>query len=120
MKLVTPVTVGIETKDGTFTPVIPRNSPCPIRRTLTFTTVKDDQARVEVHVLEGESPRAEENRSITRFELALPPLAPKGVLQIEVAFEIDDAWNLRISATELTTRQVITRVISPSGPTTER
>jgi molecular chaperone DnaK len=86
---VTPHTIGIETRGGTFTPLIVRNSTIPIRKSRVFTTVADNQNRVEVHVLQGESDMAAYNKSLARFELTNIPLAPKGSLQIEVSFEID-------------------------------
>ena len=86
---VTPHTLGIETKDGTFTPLIERNSTIPTRKSRVFTTVADNQTRVEVHVLQGESDMAAYNKSLAKFELTNIPPAPKGVPQIEVTFEID-------------------------------
>ena len=82
---VTPHTLGIETKDGTFTPLIERNSTIPTRKSRVFTTVADNQTRVEVHVLQGESDMAAYNKSLAKFELTNIPPAPKGVPQIEVA-----------------------------------
>ena len=86
---VTPHTLGIETKDGTFTPLIERNSTIPTRKSRVFTTVADNQTKVEVHVLQGESDMAAYNKSLAKFELTNIPPAPKGVPQIEVTFEID-------------------------------
>ena len=86
---VTPHTLGIETKDGTFTPLIERNSTIPTRKSRVFTTVADNQTKVEVHVLQGESDMAAYNKSLAKFELTNIPPAPKGVPQIEVSFEID-------------------------------
>ena len=86
---VTPLTLGIETKDGTFTSLIERNSTTPTRKSRVFTTVADNQTRVEVHILEGESDMAAYNKSLAKFELTSIPPAPKGVPQIEVTFEID-------------------------------
>ncbi len=86
---VTPHTLGIETKDGTFTPLIERNSTIPTRKSRVFTTVADNQTRVEVHVLQGESDMAAYNKSLAKFELTNIPPAPRGVPQIEVSFEID-------------------------------
>ena len=79
-----PHTLGIETKDGTFTPLIERNSTIPTRKSRVFTTVADNQTKVEVHVLQGESDMAAYNKSLAKFELTNIPPAPKGVPQIEV------------------------------------
>jgi molecular chaperone DnaK len=106
-----PITIGIETKDGSFTPVIPRNTLCPVRKQVAFMTVLDFQTRVEVHVLQGESERAEENASIMKFELPLPR-APKGGVQILVSLHVDDEWNLHVSATESSTLTSVTRTIA--------
>ena len=95
---VTPHTLGIETKDGTFTPLIERNSTIPTRKSRVFTTVADNQTRVEVHVLQGESDMAAYNKSLAKFELTNIPPAPKGVPQIEVSFEIDVNGIVSVSA----------------------
>ena len=112
---VTPHTLGIETKDGSFTPLIERNSTIPTRKSRVFTTVKDDQTRVEVHVLQGESDQAAYNKSLQKFELTGIPPAPHGKPQIEVGFEIDVNGIVSVEATDLATgrRQSIT--IHPSG-----
>jgi molecular chaperone DnaK len=85
---VTPHTLGIETKDGTFTPLVRRNSTIPTRRSRVFTTLTDDQTRVEVHILEGESEVVGRNVGLATLELEIPA-TPRGVRQVEVAFEID-------------------------------
>ena len=100
---VTPHTLGIETKDGTFTPLIERNSTIPTRKSRVFTTVADNQTRVEVHVLQGESDMAAYNKSLAKFELTNIPPAPKGVPQIEVAFEIDVNGIVSVSAQDQAT-----------------
>jgi molecular chaperone DnaK len=112
---VTPHTLGIETKDGTFTPLIERNSTIPTRKSRVFTTVNDNQSRVEVHVLQGESNMAAYNKSLQKFALTNIPPAPRGVPQIEVGFEIDVNGIVSVEATDQTTgrRQAIT--IHPSG-----
>jgi molecular chaperone DnaK len=112
---VTPHTLGIETKDGTFTPLIERNSTIPTRKSRVFTTVADNQTRVEVHVLQGESDMAAYNKSLAKFELTQIPPAPKGVPQIEVSFEIDVNGITAVSAQDQATGRSQSMVIHPSG-----
>jgi len=112
---VTPHTLGIETKDGTFTPLIERNSTIPTRKARVFTTVADNQTRVEVHVLQGESDMAAYNKSLAKFELTSIPPAPKGVPQIEVGFEIDVNGIVSVSAQDQATGRSQSMVIHPSG-----
>jgi molecular chaperone DnaK len=112
---VTPHTLGIETKDGTFTPLIERNSTIPTRKSRVFTTVADNQTRVEVHVLQGESDMAAYNKSLAKFELTNIPPAPKGVPQIEVTFEIDVNGIVSVSAQDQATGRSQSMVIHPSG-----
>ena len=96
-------TIGIETKDGTFTPMITGSHRVPTRTTRVFTTVLDNQSRVEIHVLQGGSDIAAENRSLAKFELTGIPPAPRGVPQIEVTFEIDVCGITSVEAHDLTT-----------------
>jgi molecular chaperone DnaK len=112
---VTPHTLGIETKDGTFTSLIERNSTIPTRKSRVFTTVADNQTRVEVHVLQGESDMAAYNKSLAKFELTSIPPAPKGVPQIEVSFEIDVNGIVSVSAQDQATGRSQSMVIHPSG-----
>ncbi|HET7746014.1 MAG TPA: molecular chaperone DnaK [Vicinamibacteria bacterium] len=112
---VTPHTLGIETKDGTFTPLIERNSTIPTRKSRIFTTVADNQTKVEVHVLQGESDMAAYNKSLAKFELTNIPPAPKGVPQIEVGFEIDVNGIVSVSAQDQATGRSQSLVIHPSG-----
>ncbi len=112
---VTPHTLGIETKDGTFTPLIERNSTIPTRKSRVFTTVADNQTRVEVHVLQGESDMAAYNKSLAKFELTNIPPAPKGVPQIEVTFEIDVNGIVSVAAQDQATGRSQSMVIHPSG-----
>jgi molecular chaperone DnaK len=112
---VTPHTLGIETKDGTFTPLIERNSTIPTRKSRVFTTVADNQTRVEVHVLQGESDMAAYNKSLAKFELTSIPPAPKGVPQIEVGFEIDSNGIVSVNATDQATGRSQNMTIHPSG-----
>src|SRR5512147_1265835 len=112
---VTPHTLGIETKDGTFTPLIERNSTIPTRKGRVFTTVADNQTKVEVHILQGESDMAAYNKSLAKFELTNIPPAPKGVPQIEVTFEIDVNGIVSVSALDQATGRSQSIVIHPSG-----
>src|SRR5512136_961700 len=112
---VTPHTLGIETKDGTFTPLIDRNSTIPTRKSRVFTTVADNQTRVEVHALQGESDMSAYNKSLAKFELTNIPPAPKGVPQIEVTFEIDVNGIVSVSASDVATGRSQSMVIHPSG-----
>jgi molecular chaperone DnaK len=112
---VTPHTLGIETKDGTFTSLIERNSTIPTRKSRIFTTVADNQTKVEVHVLQGESDMASYNKSLAKFELTNIPPAPKGVPQIEVSFEIDVNGIVAVSAQDQATGRSQSLVIHPSG-----
>ncbi len=112
---VTPHTLGIETKDGTFTPLIERNSTIPTRKARIFTTVADNQTKVEVHVLQGESDMAAYNKSLAKFELTNIPPAPKGVPQIEVSFEIDVNGIMAVSAQDQATGRSQSMVIHASG-----
>jgi molecular chaperone DnaK len=112
---VTPHTLGIETKDGTFTPLIERNSTIPTRKSRVFTTVADNQTRVEVHVLQGESDMAAYNKSLARFELTSIPPAPKGVPQVEVTFEIDVNGITSVNAQDQATGRSQNMVIHSSG-----
>jgi molecular chaperone DnaK len=112
---VTPHTLGIETKDGTFTPLIERNSTIPTRKSRVFTTVADNQTKVEIHALQGESDMAAYNKSLAKFELTNVPPAPKGVPQIEVTFEIDVNGIVSVSALDQATGRSQSMVIHPSG-----
>ena len=112
---VTPHTLGIETKDGTFTYLIERNSTIPTRKSRVFTTVADNQTTVEVHILQGESDMAAYNKSLAKFELTNIPPAPRGVPQIEVTFEIDVNGIVSVSAQDQATGRSQSIVIHPSG-----
>ncbi len=116
---VTPLSLGIETQGGGFVKIIERNSTIPCRDARTFTTVTDNQSRVEVHVLQGERELAEYNKSLGRFDLInLPPL-PKGVPQIEVSFDIDSNGIVKVSARDLMTNLEQTMSIRPSSGLSE-
>ena len=116
---VTPLSIGIETQGGGFVKIIHRNTTIPTRDSRTFTTVTDNQSRVEVHVLQGERELAEFNKSLGRFDLInLPPL-PKGVPQIEVTFDIDSNGILKVSAKDLMTGLEQSMSIRPSSGLSE-
>src|ERR1700744_3100018 len=100
---VTPLTLSIETLGGVATPMIPRNTTIPTRKTETFSTAADSQTSVEVHVLQGERPLARDNRTLGRFQLVGIPPAPRGVPQIEVTFDIDANGVVNVSAKDLGT-----------------
>src|ERR1700733_10865487 len=95
---VTPLTLAIETLGGVATPMIPRNTTIPTKKTETFSTAADSQTSVEVHVLQGERPLAAQNRTLGKFKLAGFPPAPRGVPQIEVTFDIDANGILNVTA----------------------
>ena len=99
----TPLTFSVETLGGVATPVISRNTTIPIFETETFSTAEDNQAAVDIHVVQGEGETVDENRSLGRFRLDGIPPAPKGVPQIEVKFDIDVNGILHVSAREKTT-----------------
>lgn len=100
---VTPLTLGIETLGGVFTPLIERNTTIPTRKSEIFSTAADNQTSVEIHVLQGERKMARDNKSIGRFHLDGIPPAPRGVPQIEVVFDIDANGILHVSAKDLGT-----------------
>ncbi len=95
---VTPLTLAIETLGGVATPMIPRNTTIPTKKTETFSTAADSQTEVEVHVLQGERPMAGQNRTLGKFKLGGLPPAPRGVPQIEVTFDIDANGILNVTA----------------------
>jgi molecular chaperone DnaK len=100
---VTPLTLSIETLGGVSTPMIPRNTTIPTRKTETFSTAADSQTSVEVHVLQGERPMAAQNRTLGKFHLTGIPPAPRGVPQIEVTFDIDANGILNVTAKDTAT-----------------
>ncbi len=95
---VTPLTLSIETLGGVATPMIPRNTTIPTKKTETFSTAADNQTSVEVHVLQGERPLAAQNRTLGKFHLTGIPPAPRGLPQIEVTFDIDANGILNVTA----------------------
>jgi molecular chaperone DnaK len=113
---VTPLSLGVETAGGVFTPLIHKNTTIPCRASEIFTTSVDNQPMVPVHVLQGEREMAADNKSLARFELYGIPPAPRGVPQIEVSFEIDANGILNVSARDLGTgREQKVRVQASGG-----
>jgi molecular chaperone DnaK len=98
---VTPLSLGIETLGGVMTTLIARNTTIPTRKSETFSTATDNQTNVEVHVLQGERQMARDNRTLGRFHLVGLPPAPRGMPQIEVAFDIDANGIVNVSAKDL-------------------
>ncbi|HEX6045547.1 MAG TPA: molecular chaperone DnaK [Pyrinomonadaceae bacterium] len=113
---VLPLSLGLETRGGLFTKIIERNSTIPLRNSLTFTTVVDNQSSVEIHVLQGEREIAQGNRSLGKFELVGIPPSPRGVPQIEVSFEVDGNGIVSVSAQDKATgREQQMRITPTSG-----
>jgi molecular chaperone DnaK len=117
---VTPLSLGIETKGGIFTKLIERNTTIPTKKSEIFTTAEDSQTAVEVHVLQGEREMAAYNKSIGKFHLTGIPPAPRGVPQIEVAFDIDANGILNVSAKDLATSKAQSIRIEASSGLTEQ
>ena len=100
---VTPLSLGIETLGGVFTKLIERNTTIPTRKSEIFSTASDNQTSVEVHVLQGERPLASDNRTLGKFHLIGIPPAPRGMPQVEVAFDIDANGIVNVSAKDMGT-----------------
>jgi molecular chaperone DnaK len=102
---VTPLTLGIETLGGVMTPLIDRNTTVPTSKSQVFSTAADNQPSVEIHILQGERPMANDNRTLGRFMLDGIPPAPRGVPQVEVTFDIDANGILTVSAKDKATNK---------------
>jgi len=100
---VTPLSLGIETLGGVMTTLIARNTTIPTRKSEIFSTATDNQTNVEVHVMQGERPLARDNRTLGRFQLVGLPPAPRGVPQVEVAFDIDANGIVNVTAKDMAT-----------------
>ncbi len=117
---VTPLSLGIETLGGVFTRLIEKNTTIPTRKSQIFSTASDNQPSVSIHVLQGERQMAGDNKTLGRFELVGIPPAPRGVPQIEVAFDIDANGIVHVSAKDLGTgREQSIKITASSGLTEE-
>ena len=112
---VTPLTLGIETLGGVMPPLIKKNTTIPTKKTQVFSTADDNQTAVTIHVLQGERKQSSGNKSLGRFDLADIPPAPRGVPQIEVAFDLDANGILNVSAKDKATGKEQSIVIKASG-----
>ena len=112
---VTPLSLGVETRGGLFTKLIERNSTIPTKATQIFTTVVDNQDKVEIHVLQGEREIAQENKSLGKFDLVGIPPAPRGVPQVDVTFAIDSNGIVNVSARDMATNRSQSVQINPAG-----
>jgi len=116
---VTPLSLGVETQGGVFTPLIPRNTTVPVSVSEIFTTAVDNQPFVSVHVLQGERQLADDNTSLARFDLVGIPPAPRGMPQIEVTFKIDANGIVEVGARDLGTGKVQNVRVSAGGGLSE-
>ncbi len=113
---VTPLSLGIETLGGVSTKLIEKNTTIPTKKSQIFSTAADNQPAVSIHVLQGEREMAQDNKTIGRFELADIPMAPRGVPQIEVSFDLDANGILHVSAKDLGTgKEQSIRITASSG-----
>ncbi|MFQ3537172.1 MAG: molecular chaperone DnaK, partial [Aggregatilineales bacterium] len=116
---VTPLTLSIETLGGVATPLIERNTTIPVRKSQVFSTASDNQTQVEIHIVQGERPMANDNKTLGRFILDGIPPAPRGVPQIEVTFDIDANGILNVSAVDKATGRSQHITITASSGLTE-
>ncbi|WP_020682923.1 molecular chaperone DnaK [Marinobacterium rhizophilum] len=112
---VTPLTLGIETMGGVATPLIEKNTTIPTKKSQVFSTADDNQSAVTIHVVQGERKQASHNKSLGRFDLADIPMAPRGVPQIEVTFDLDANGILNVSAKDKATGKQQSIVIKASS-----
>lgn len=116
---VTPLTLGIETMGGIMTPLIPKNTTIPTRKSEVFSTAEDNQPAVTIHVLQGERKKAEDNKTLGKFDLKDIPAAPRGTPQIEVTFDIDANGILNVSAKDKVTGKQQSVVIKANSGLSE-
>jgi molecular chaperone DnaK len=116
---VTPLSLGVETYGGVMTVLIPRNTTIPTRKSEVFSTAADNQTSVEIHVLQGERPMADGNRTLGKFQLIGIPPAPRGLPQVEVTFDIDANGILNVSAKDKATNKEQKITISSSTSLTK-
>ncbi len=112
---VTPLSLGVETKGDRFTKLIEKNSTIPIKRSMVFTTINDNQRTVKIHVVQGERDVASQNKSLGYFNLVGIPLAPKGIPQIEVSFKIDADGIVRVAAKDKQTGMTQSMKVQPAS-----
>ncbi|HNU09067.1 MAG TPA: Hsp70 family protein, partial [Pyrinomonadaceae bacterium] len=112
---VLPLSLGLETRGGLFVKLISKNSTIPLKNTMTFTTVVDNQQSVEIHILQGEREISSGNRSLGKFELVGIPPSPRGVPQIDVSFEVDANGIVNVSAKDKMTGLEQAMQITPSS-----
>jgi len=112
---VTPLSLGIETPGGVMTKLIPRNTTIPTKKTQVFSTAADNQPQEQIKVIQGEREMAADNKNLGQFDLVGLPPAPRGVPQIEVAFDIDADGILNVSAKDKGTGKEQNIVIRSSG-----
>ncbi|MCQ6273625.1 molecular chaperone DnaK [Bacillus sp. V3B] len=111
---VTPLSLGIETMGGVFTKLIERNTTIPTSKSQVFSTAADNQTAVDIHVLQGERPMANDNKTLGRFQLSDIPPAPRGIPQVEVSFDIDKNGIVNVRAKDLGTNKEQTITIKSS------
>jgi molecular chaperone DnaK len=116
---VTPLSLGLETLGGVMTTLIPRNTTIPTRKSETFSTAEDNQTAVDIHILQGERPMAQDNNTLGVFRLEGLPPAPRGIPQIEVTFDIDANGILNVTAKDRATGRSQQVTITASTNLTE-
>jgi len=116
---VVPLHIGVETQGGVFSPLIPKNTTIPTRKSEIFSTTVDNQPVVNIHVLQGLREMADDNKSLARFQLTDIPPAPRGVPQIQVTFDIDADGILGVGAKDLGTGKETTITVNPTSGLTE-